>query len=73
MATARATAHLGEAQQGPGGNRAPLTGQTVDIVDDLKRYKDAGLEYLVLSTAAQNTDSTLDALKRWADEVVLRV
>ncbi len=71
--TLRATAKLGEPQRSPSGDRVPLTGQTGEIVDDLKRYQDAGLEYLVLSTAADDTDSTIHALERWADEVAPRV
>ena len=51
----------------------PRTGTVDDIVDDLRRYEEAGLEYLVLSIAATDTESTIEGLHRFADEIAPRV
>ena len=50
-----------------------LTGSISDIVDDLKRYDEAGLEYLVLSVAASDTESTVEAVNRFAEEVAPKI
>ena len=64
---------LDQAQRTENGDRALLTGNTSDIRDDIRRYEDASLDYLVLSVAASNTDSTIDAVRRFADDVLARV
>ena len=69
----RANVTLGDPVQSDTGDRTPLTGTADDIVDDLHRYEDAGLEYLVLSLVADDTDSTIDRVKRFANEIAPRV
>ncbi len=71
--TLRATMVLDQAQRTENGDRALLTGNTSDIRDDIRRYEDASLDYLVLSVAASNTDSTIAAVRRFADDVLARV
>ena len=71
--TLRATMHLGRAQRSPAGDRVPLTGHVGNVLDDVRRYEEAGLEYLVLSVAADSTDSTVESIRRFADEVMARV
>ena len=71
--TLRATVQMGQSQFSPDGDRVLLTGSVSDIVDDLKRYDEAGVEYLVLSVAAADTESTVNAVKRFAEEVAPRV
>ena len=50
-----------------------LTGAASDIGDDLKRSDESGLEYLVLSVAASDTESTVEAVNRFATDVVPKV
>ena len=69
----RANVRIGETQHSDTGDRTPLTGTVDDIVDDLRRYEEAGLEYLVLSVAARDTESTIEGLHRFADEIAPRV
>ena len=40
--------HLGEPLITSDGERQPLTGEPSEIVDDIRRYRDVGLEYLVV-------------------------
>ncbi len=71
--TLRSTVRFGQPQPSPDGGRVLLTGSVSDIVDDLKRYGEAGLEYLVLSVAADDTESTVEAVNRFAEEVVPKI
>ena len=71
--TLRATMVLDEVQRAANGDRVLLTGSTSDVRDDIRRYEDASLDYLVLSVAASDTDSTIDAVRRFADDVLARV
>ena len=70
--TLRATLGMGEPQRSQSGQRAPLTGTAAEIVEDIRRYEEAGLEYLVLAVSAKDTDSTTEAVRRYADVVVSR-
>ena len=72
QATLRATLSWLEPAGNPDGSRTLLTGSPDDIRDDLLRYQEAGLDYLVLSVAAEDTDSTVRAVERLA-EVALPV
>ena len=69
----RGTIRLGETQRAENGDRRSLTGTTDLIVDDIRRYQDAGLEYLVLSVASKNTDATIDDVRGIAEDVVARI
>jgi probable F420-dependent oxidoreductase len=60
---------IGEPQRSPGGERVPLTGQVADIIDDVHRYRDAGLELLVISMTQVESGASLDGVKRFAQEV----
>ena len=71
--TLRATLVLGEPQRSQSGERVPLTGTAGEILEDIRRYEEAGLEYLVISVAAADTESTIEAVRRFADDVVSRV
>ena len=61
--------NIGEPQRSPDGERVPLTGQVADIIDDVRRYRDAGLELLVISMTQVESDASLDGMKRYAEEV----
>jgi hypothetical protein len=65
----RATLHLDDAQFDESGIRVILTGRTQEVIDNLKRHEEAGLEYMALSVAARDADSTIDAIKRFAEDV----
>ena len=64
----RHTLVLGEARY-DGGERLRLTGTAAQVRDDVRRYREAGLDYLVLSVDAPTTRETLDAVRRFADEI----
>ena len=61
--------NIGEPRRAPGGERVPLTGRVADIIDDVRRYRDAGLELLVISMTGMDSASSLDGMKRFAEEV----
>jgi probable F420-dependent oxidoreductase len=67
--TLRATLALDEATYAPNGDRVLLTGTPKQIEDDLRRYEEAGLAYLVLSVTGTDTKTTIDAIQRFTDEV----
>ena len=51
------------------GGRQPLSGAPSEIIDDIRRYRDAGLEYLVVSIASADRNYTVESIKRFAGEV----
>jgi len=66
--------HWGERKQAPGGGgRLFLTGSTEDILGDLRRYQDAGLDHLIVSVSADSTADTLARVRRLADELLPKV
>lgn len=71
--TLRATLQLGAPQRAQSGERTPLTGTATEVADDIRRYEEAGLEYLVLSVAARDTHATVASVQRFAEEVIPRV
>lgn len=71
--TLRATLQFGQAPASPTGERTLLTGTPKEILDDLRRYQEAGLDYLVLSVAAPDTNSTVDAIRRFSSEIANRL
>ena len=52
---------------------APFAGDPTRVLDDVRRYRDAGLEYLVLSVVDNDTDSTVDSIRRFADQDLAKV
>lgn len=68
--TLRHTLVLGEARFNGSGERVRLTGTATQIRNDINRYRDAGLDYLVLSVDAPSTRETVDAVRRFADEIL---
>lgn len=65
--------HWGEAQFDANGRRMELTGTTQQLVDDLRAYRDIGLEHVIISPSADSTNSTLDQIKRFATEVMPKI
>ena len=65
---------LGElAKGGPDGSKAPLTGEVAEILNNVRKYEEAGLEHLVLSIPSSDGDGTIEAVSRFADEVVQKL
>lgn len=62
----RATLVLGRSQQDATGSRMPLTGSEGEIRDDLRRYEDAGLDYLVLSIDEPTENATANTAMEFA-------
>lgn len=71
--TYRTTVYLGDRQTTESGERVPMTGDVNEIIDDIRRYRDAGMEYFVFSTGSKDIDSMVDDVKRFADEIVPKV
>ena len=71
--TLRATLNMANANFTHTSGDAPFTGDPARVLDDVHRYRDAGLEYLVLSVASNDTDGTVDSIRRFADQVLTRV
>ena len=48
-------------------DRPYLTGNLDQIGDDLREYKNAGLDYLVISMAGDTTEKVMTSISRFAD------
>ena len=62
--------HFGEAPREELPGRASLSGGAADIVQSLERFRDAGLDFAMVSFPAPSTETTLEAMRRFAVEVV---
>ena len=51
----------------PSTDRPYLTGNLDQIEDDLKQYKNAGLDYLVISMSGDTTEKVMTSISRFAD------
>ena len=60
---------FGEPQMSPEGERVPLTGDTEQVRDDVRRYQKAGLDFMLLSTTRMDAGPAIEALRQFADEV----
>ena len=69
--TLRATMVWGQYQRNPDGSRAMLTGSPDEIRNDLLAYQEAGLDYLVMSVAADDIDTTINNVESFAEEGLL--
>ena len=65
--TLRATVKITEILIHPSTDRPYLTGNLDQIGDDLKEYKNAGLDYLVISMAGDTTEKVMTSISRFAD------
>ncbi len=68
--TMRGIARFDDARFTKNGDRISLTGTKNMILDDIKRFRDSGLDYLVLSVASKNTESTISDVNLIADNVI---
>ncbi|MEC9278364.1 MAG: TIGR03619 family F420-dependent LLM class oxidoreductase, partial [Chloroflexota bacterium] len=65
--TLRATVKVTDKLNHPSADRPYLTGNLDQIEDDLKEYKNAGLDYLVISMAGDTTEKVMTSISRFAD------
>lgn len=65
--------HWGEAHRDKNGRRMELTGTTRQLIDDLRAYKDLGLEHIIIMPAANRTGDAVSRVRRLADEVIPKV
>ena len=57
-------------QDGPAtGEEAPTQGRPGDIVDAIRRYRDAGTSHMVLDFVPETLPTALDTMERFAQEV----
>ena len=68
--TLRATVKITNKPSDLGDDRPYLTGNISQIADDLQQYKKSGLEYLVISMAADSTDEVLASITEFSDYFV---
>ncbi len=68
--TLRQTMQIGEAQKDEYGNRVVLTGSISEIADDCQQFAEAGVGHILLSIAAPSLESTEDAIRLFASEVL---
>ncbi len=52
------------------GERVLMTGSDEEVVGDLRRYAEAGLDYLIVSVTADSTDRTVEFLHHFAQDLV---
>ena len=52
------------------GERVLLTGSDEEVVDDLRQYAEAGLDYMIISVTAESTDRTVELLHHFAEDLV---
>jgi len=60
-------------RQYEGGHRVLMTGTNKEVLDDIKQYQDAGLNYMIVSVTASTTDETVKYVYEFADKVAALV
>ena len=53
--------------------RTPMTGTAQQVLDDVARYHESGLDHMVLGPRARNLDETRLAVERFAHEVMAKL
>ena len=56
-----------------GEDRTPLTGTSRQIEEDIRRYEEAGAEYLVMGPRGANIDDVLSTIERFAEGVMAKL
>ena len=54
----------------PNGQRRPLTGTPQQIADDIKRYEDVGVHYLMVNLQGDTQAQSLERMQRFADRIM---
>ncbi|PZC41431.1 MAG: Flavin-dependent oxidoreductase, luciferase family [Chloroflexi bacterium] len=55
------------------GDRVIMTGTNQEVLGDIKRYEDAGLDYMIVSVTASNTEDTINYIYEFADRIAALV
>ena len=53
-----------------GEGRTPLTGNSRQIVEDIRRYEEAGAQYLVLGPKGRTVDEVIPTIERFTEDVM---
>jgi probable F420-dependent oxidoreductase len=59
-----------QAQTLPDGQRRPLTGTPQQIADDIKRYEELGVRYMMMNLQGETQAQTLERMQRFADRIM---
>lgn len=54
----------------PDGQRRLLTGTPQQIADDIKRYQDLGVRYMMVNLQGETQTQTLERMQRFADRIM---
>ena len=60
---------IGFQDHAPAAGQMPLEGRGRDILDMVKRYRDLGVDEMVLDVAPESLQTTLDTMERFVEEV----
>ena len=66
----RASLNMSDAKYTHAAGDAPFAGDQGRVLDGVHRRQDVGLEYLVLSVAANDSGSTIDSIRWFAEQVL---
>ena len=55
------------------GRPAPLSGTAQDIIDNIRRYEDAGVSHIVLGIRGREPEEMIRTIRRFVDEVRVKV
>jgi len=55
------------------GERVLMTGSDEEVIDDLRRYEEAGLDTMIISVTGASTGQTVDLLRHFAEDLVPRL
>lgn len=56
-------------RQYEGGDRVMMTGTNQEVIDDIKRFEDSGLDYMIVSVTAPDTNDTTKYIYEFADKI----
>ena len=46
-----------------------MTGTNQEVIDDIKRFEDSGLDYMIVSVTAPDTNDTTKYIYEFADKI----
>jgi alkanesulfonate monooxygenase SsuD/methylene tetrahydromethanopterin reductase-like flavin-dependent oxidoreductase (luciferase family) len=55
------------------GDRVIMTGTNQEVIDDIKRFEDSGLDYMIVSVTAPDTKDTTKYIYEFADKIAALV
>ena len=55
------------------GNRVMMTGTNQEVIGDIKRFEDSGLDYMIVSVTAPDTKDTTRYIYEFADKIAALV